>query len=531
MQPPRSRTLFDLLDEIASTAPDVCAVVATEESLTYGELRARAASVATRLRNDGLGRGQRVGVMINNRPQWLEIFFGVSALGAIVVPFSTWSTRSELEFLVEDSGVEHVFTIDALGDRRFVADFRAIQQTPAGARLGSIVEVHAGADTFNPYAVYRNTMAEPLPLTPGVGASASDTLVLLYTSGSSARPKSVPLQHFATVENGFNIGERMGLTAADKVFVPVPLFWSYGAVNALPAIVSHGATMVIQPRFEPSEALDIIEREQCTALYTLPAMSNALMSAPGFAASRTRSLRTGLMIGSPEDVKRCALELGVAEICNIYGSTETYGNCCVTPHDWPLEGRAQTQGPPLPGVAVRIRNAESGAFCGTGEVGSIEVRGYLTPGYAGNSAQHNGAVFTDDGYFRTGDLGALTREGTLQYAGRSSEMIKRSGINVSPVEIEDVLQRHPDVGMVGVTGTDDAHLGEAIVAFVVSRPDATPNAAALIAYCREHLSSYKLPDRMEICAELPLTPTGKLMRRKLRAWATRITSQYPSIND
>jgi acyl-CoA synthetase (AMP-forming)/AMP-acid ligase II len=180
---------------------------------------------------------------------------------------------------------------------------------------------------------------------------------------------------------------------------------------------------------------------------------------------------------------------------------------------------------------VRIRNAESGAFCGTGEVGSIEVRGYLTPGYAGNSAQHNGAVFTDDGYFRTGDLGALTREGTLQYAGRSSEMIKRSGINVSPVEIEDVLQRHPDVGMVGVTGTDDAHLGEAIVAFVVTRPDATPNSAALIAYCREHLSSYKLPDRMEICAELPLTPTGKLMRRKLRAWATRITSQYPSIND
>ncbi|MEZ5857020.1 MAG: fatty acid--CoA ligase family protein [Hyphomicrobiaceae bacterium] len=376
----------------------------------------------------------------------------------------------------------------------------------------------AGRDGFESCDAYRH--GEPIgDIAPGTGASAGDTLVLLYTSGSSNRPKSVPLQHFAVIENGFNIGERQGLGGDDRVLISIPLFWSYGAANALPAALSHGATMVLQSRFEPGGALDLIEKHACTALYTLPAMTNALTAHAGFTKERTQSLRTGVTIGAPQDVRKAAIELGASEICNIYGSTETYGNCCVTPHNWPLEQRATSQGPPLPGVRVRIRNTDTGGLCSTGEIGSIEVTGYLTPGYSGDSAQYNSDVFTDDGWFRTGDLGALDDKGHMHYAGRTSEMIKRSGINVSPAEVEEVLQQHPAVGLAGVTGRNDSDKGEAIVAYIVAVPGSKADAAALLEHCRAQLSGYKVPDVVRFAEALPLTPTGKLMRRELRALA------------
>ena len=356
---------------------------------------------------------------------------------------------------------------------------------------------------------------------PGEGASAADTLVILYTSGSSNRPKAVPLQHYAVIENGFNIGERQGLVPGDRVLVSVPLFWSYGAVNALPATLTHGATLVLQRRFEPGEALDLIERHSCTAIYTLPAMTNALLAHPAFRPQRTASLRTGVTIGAPQDVIKAAQQLGASEICNIYGSTECCGNCCVTPHDWPLERRAGCQGPPLPGVHVRIRDAATGATCAPGEIGQIEVRGYLTRGYAGASASHNAETFTPDGYFITGDLGASRPDGALVFAGRHSEMIKRSGINVSPAEVEEVLQQHAGVGLAGVTGVADPVRGEIIVAYVVARTETAAVAEdALLDHCRQRLSSYRIPDRLYLCETLPQTTTGKLLRRELKAMAT-----------
>src|SRR5262249_21814063 len=153
----------------------------------------------------------------------------------------------------------------------------------------------------------------------------------------------------------------------------VPLFWSYGSANALPAVITHGATLVMQTHFDPAGALDLIERHKCTAIYTLPAMTNALIAHPSFDRRRTLSLRTGLTIGAPQDVITAAAQLGASEICNIYGSTENYGNCCVTPCCWPLERRAICQGTPLPGVQLRIRNVTTGGEARPGEIGEIEV--------------------------------------------------------------------------------------------------------------------------------------------------------------
>jgi fatty-acyl-CoA synthase len=326
------------------------------------------------------------------------------------------------------------------------------------------------------------------------------------------------------IENGFNIGERQGLVPGDRVLVSIPLFWSYGAVNALPATLTHGATLVMQGHFEAGGALDMIEREKCTAIYTLPAMTNALVAHPAFHRQRTASLRAGVTIGAPQDVIKAAQQLGADEICNIYGATENYGNCCVTPHDWPLDKRAVCQGMPLPGVQIRIRDPETGREVGSGETGEIEVRGYLTQGYLGDSAQFNATAFTSDGFFKTGDLGFLQQDGALHYRGRSSEMIKRSGINVSPAEVEEVLQQHPSVALAGVTGISDPSKGELIVAYLTVKPEMSIDVEAILEHCRTHLSRYKVPDRVHVCESLPLTPTGKLMRRELGTMAGKATA-------
>ena len=527
---PYSRTLPELLDEQAARAPDGIAAICSGHEFTFAALAQKSRRIAAFLRARGVRRGDRVGLLVNNRVAWLEIAFGAMAAGATLVPFSTWSTRQELAFLLRDSGIRALFTLPGFGREDFLAGLSALlpeaESAPPDAwhsetypQLRDLILVGAEASLPCGRGWQRN---ETLPthafetLPPGEGPSAGDDGIILYTSGSTSTPKAVRLTQAAIIENGFNIGERQGLRPGDRVLTAVPLFWSYGVSNAVPAALSHGAALVLQSRFEPGEALDLIERHRCTAFYTLPAMTAALLRHPEFAPARTKSLRTGLTIGSPQDVVSAAERLGIVDICNIYGSTEVYGNCCVTPHDWPLERRAAGHIPPLPGVRLRIVDAETKRPLGAGEPGLLEVRGYLSPGYGGASAAHNAAIFTEDGWYRSGDIGQLNDAGEFLFLSRSGEMIKRSGINVSPAEVEEVLMQHPAVSQAGVVGVPDAERGEAIVAFIVPKPGTEATVAALVAHCRAVASAYKVPDRIEIRPALPTTATGKLLRRSLK---------------
>lgn len=526
MRAPYSRTLFDLLEEQAGRYPNGIAVLSGDDSLTYSALAARARQAASVLHGLGISRGHRVGLLMNNRAEWLEVAFGAWLLGAVVTPFSTWSTRKELEYLLADSGVAVMVAVPRFAREDYAATLRDLQ--PRSPALRHVLLLNDGEGDggvgggFPDWAAAREA-AEPLPVPPpGYGAGAADDAIILYTSGSTSRPKAIALAHYLVVENGFNIGERQGLGPTDRVHLSPPLFWTYGGVNALPATLTHGAALVLQGRFDAGEALDLIERHGCTSIYTLPGMTDALIRHPRFRRERTRTLRTGMTIGAPQDVINAAEVLGAAEICNIYGSSEVGGNCCVTHHHWPLERRANCQGFPLPGVEMRIADEDTGAVLGPGQPGLAEVHGpYVMRGYVGASAQHNAASFTTDGWFRTGDIGQLTEVGEFVFLGRSNEMIKRAGINVSPAEVEEILMQHPAVAQAGVVGVPSAK-GEAIVAFVVPRGGKDPTPEELAAHCRSVASSYKVPDRFEVTRTLPATVTGKLMRRELKEEATRL---------
>jgi fatty-acyl-CoA synthase len=526
---PASRTIPELVAEVAASAPERAAVVAGERVTSYGELTWLGERMAAGLASIGVERGATVGLLCTNRLEWLVTLLGAGRLGASVAAFDTWSRAWDLDYLLESSQASVLVTLDRFRSRDYLGVLDELVPelggSPPGAwrserfpHLREVVVIGdgpTGARDFGELLAYAEDDAAP-----GSKAAADDVAFVLYTSGSTARPKGVPLLHGRAIENGFAIGERMGLHGKDRVWVSVPLFWSYGSANASMATISHGATLVLQEVFEPEEALDAIERNRCTAGYFLPNITAALIGHKRFSPARTSSLRTGLTIGSPEDVRRAAEVLGVVGICNIYGSTETYGNCCVTPTDLPLRLRGRCQGPPLPGMSVRIVDPGTGESLPAGETGAVLVSGRVATRYL-HDPELTAEAFAPDGSYRTGDLGYFDEDGYFHFVARASDMIKSGGINISPLEVETFLMEHPSVRLAGVVGLPDERLGQVAIAFVEPPDDAEADPEELQRHCRERLAGYKVPAEIVVCERLPATDTGKLDRRALRGLAPR----------
>jgi fatty-acyl-CoA synthase len=518
---PFSRHLSELVSELARRDAGAPAVHDGALTLSYAELEDRIDAVAGGLRALGVEWGSTVGLLCTNRWEWLAAAIGAQRAGARVAAFNTFAKAWDLEYMLSHSDTEVLVCVASFRSRDYRETLRELVPELASAEWSSErfpalrdVVVVGEAPELPGVKTLADVMAAGEPFAP-VPVSAADDAFILYTSGSSARPKAVPMQHYGTIENGFSIGERMGLEREDRVFVSVPLFWAYGAVNALPATLTHGAALVLQAAFEPRGALDLIERHRCTAIYTLPNMSAALLAAEGFAPARVESLRTGLMLGTEAEIRRTLQELDVPKICNIYGGTETYGNCCVTPSDWPDERRLTSQGPPLPGVRLRIADPSTEEVLPTGAVGEIQVSGYLARGYLADESGAGATAFGADGWYRSGDLGSLDDEGGLHFHSRATEMIKTGGINVAPREVEEFLALHPAIENVAVVGVPDERLSEIVVAFVVARAGEDLTENELRSFCAERIASFKVPARVHVIGELPTTDTGKLARRAL----------------
>ncbi|HEY4857715.1 MAG TPA: fatty acid--CoA ligase family protein, partial [Xanthobacteraceae bacterium] len=323
-------------------------------------------------------------------------------------------------------------------------------------------------------------------------------------SGSTAAPKGVTLAHGPLIANGFDIGERQHLRASDRLWLAVPLFWSFGSANALAAIMTHGGCVVLQESFEAGEALALIERERCSVYYGMSNMARALLEHGDHPRRRLGAMRTGLTIGPPEDIAMTIAALGAGELCNVYGSTETYGNCAVTDADDPLALRLHSQGLPLPGMTIRAVDLATRRPLPQGEIGELAVGGYVTPGYY-RAPELDAEAFDRDGYFLTGDLGTIEPDGRIRFLGRLKEMIKTGGVNVAPLEVEQVLLQHPDIVQAYVVGVPDRSKGEIVAAAVELRGGAATDPAAIVAFCRERLASYKVPARLALrtAAQLP----------------------------
>ena len=529
---PVSGTLGGLVDELADAAPAAEAVVFRDERLTYATLKARADDFAKALLAVGVRRGDRVALLITNRMEWVVAAFGAAKIGVIVAAISTFSTPRELAWALEHSGASVLVTLSTFRGRRFLEALRDICPELDDAAQGALhserlPHLRAIIAIDGPPSAGVLTLPEFLEGAAQIGATTleaaqaavvpTDICYILYTSGSTAAPKGVTLAHGPVIANGFDIGERMYLSAADRIWLAVPLFWSFGSANALPAILTHGGCVVLQESFEPDEALALIERERCSVYYGMANMARALREHPAHPGGRLGAMRTGLTIGPPEDIAMTIKALGAEELCNVYGSTETYGNCAVTDAKDPLPLRLHSQGRPLPGMTIRTVDPVTRRPLPTGEIGELAVRGYVTPGYF-HASELDAEAFDRDGYFLTGDLGSIEGDGRVRFHGRLTEMIKTGGANVAPLEVEQILLQHPDTVQAHVVGVPDQSKGEIVAAVVELRAGAISDTASILAFCRERLASYKVPLRLAIrsAAEFPRTPTGKIHKPILR---------------
>jgi fatty-acyl-CoA synthase len=528
---PASHRLGDLLDEMAAVTPGAEALVFRDQRLDYAGLKARADTFARALLAIGVKHGDRVALLVTNRPEWLITAFAAAKIGAITAAISTFSTPRELAWALDNSGASVLITLESFRGRHFLDALRDLcpelqQSTPedlGSARfpyLRSIVVIGDRAPNgvfTQPQFLARSTAVDMSILVAAQRkVRPEDICYILYTSGSTAAPKGVTLAHGPLIVNGFDIGERMHLSATDRLWLAVPLFWSFGSVNAVPAIMTHGGCIVLQESFEAGEALALIERECCSVYYGMANMARAIRDHPDHPGRRLGRMRTGLTIGPPEDIAMSIAALGATELCNVYGSTETYGNCAVTDAHDPLPVRLHTQGRPLPGMTIRVVDPVTRQAQPSGEVGELAVSGYVTPGYY-RAPELDAAAFGREGQFLTGDLGSIEADGFVRFRGRLKEMIKTGGINVAPREVEEVLLQHPDIVQAYVVGVPDQAKGEVVAAAVELRTGAANDTAAIVRFCRERLASYKVPTRLVFRSAdaLPRTPTGKIHKPSL----------------
>jgi fatty-acyl-CoA synthase len=510
---PSSRTIADLIDEQAGRYPDREAIVGSGQRYTYRELRAEVRRLARALHALGVRRGDKVAILMGNRAEWLIADFAITLLGAVMVGVNTWATARELQHILSHSDTRFLFCV-----ARFLKhDYAALLPGLDLPQLERIVCVgDGGRPDWLSYDELISQGSEDTAIDAAQRAvGPQDLAYLLYTSGSTALPKGVQIQHFGLIENMWHIGERQRVSERDRLWLAVSLFWGLGCENALFNILTHGGCVVLQEHFDPGQALELIERERCSVFYGTPNMAQALHEHPDRAKRDLSSLRGGATIGTPEQIMR-VVELGAREICNIYGLTETYGNCNVADARDPLEKRLASIGRALPGVDQRIVDPQTGRVLPTGEVGEIRVKGYVTNGYYKDPAR-TAESFDEQGYFKTGDLGWHDAEGYLYFRGRLKEMVKTGGINVAPVEVEEVLLSHPAVHAAFVTGVPDAVHDEVLAAVIVRKPGAALSEKELADFCRKALAAYKVPRLIRFVAEseLPLTTTGKLQKNRL----------------
>lgn len=518
---PKSRTLPRLLDEVAEALPDHEALVTAVERVTYANLRQRCLELAKGLYALGVKRGDKVAILMGNRAEWIDSVLAITSLGAVAVGLNTWSSRDELEYLLDHSDASVLIAAPRYLKQNFGV---MVEELRMSGHLPGLT--HIIAPDENDVPVGWSTLAEVIAQGANVDPASifdlssavlpADVALLIYTSGSTSRPKGVQLVHGDLISSAWGIGERQGATQNDRLWLAVSMFWGFGCSNAWPNMLSHGGCIVLQEHFEAGEALQLIEREKCTLFYGTPNIAQAMHEHPDRPKRDLSSLRSGAALGSEMQMMR-VVELGATEICNVYGLTEIYGNSHITDHKDPLDRRLTTVGRAAPSVRERIVDPETGQECAANSVGEIRLKGYVTPGYY-KDPKSTAEAMDELGYFKTGDLGFVDADGYLHFRGRIKEVVKTGGMLVSPAEVEMVLMRHQAVRLAFVVGVPDTLRDEILGAVIIREPDQELGDEELIQYCKDRMASYKVPRRIAFCSEpdLPLTTTGKVQRNRIQ---------------
>ena len=520
----RDVTVGNLLTKLAATIPNNEALVYTDRNLrfTFSELEAEAKIIARGLMACGVARGERVAVWATNVPEWIVLQFALAKIGAILVTVNTALRAHEIDYLLRQSEAATLFTIQGFRDVDYLKTLNEIgffeHRLPDLKRIFFLGEnCPDGVTPYNELRVKSDEISDAQLAARESEVGLDDVINMQYTSGTTGFPKGVMLSSRNLVNNGYWMGYGLGYTPEDRLCLCVPLFHCFGCVIGVLGAYTHGACLCPVEFFEARRVLETIGQEKCTALYGVPTMFLAEMEDAEFSRFDLSTLRTGVMAGTlcPEPLMRRAIsEMNLNEITIIYGLTEASPGITQTARDDSIVNRTQTVGRVLPEMEVKIIDPATGKTLGLNEPGELCVRGYnVMKGYF-RDPEATRVALRPGGWLATGDIARQGDDGAYFIEGRLKELIIRSGFNVFPVEVEAVLNAHPDVTQSAVVGRP-VDGDEEVVAFVELGAGARATPEALAIWAAAALAPYKRPAQIIVMASLPHAPNGKVLKGRL----------------
>lgn len=513
-------TIGKLLEEKAKEYPDKEAIIFKDRRITYKELNEKAERLAFFLMKNGIGRGNKVSIWLTNLPEWVVAWFAVPKIGAVVVPTDPWYKSGEIQYMFDDSDTKAVITTDKHGKYKFLDILEEVKSDLP--KLEQIILLEGESDKIS-------TVNFDKALEEGKGwkndsdylerkenTHYDDITFILYTSGTTGKPKGVQLTHYQIVKNAHDQGEILHTSEDDKLVIPVPFSHCFGNVMSITLMVVFGGTMIPLVEFEPHKALSLVEDEEATMIHGVPTMFIRELEVAKEEEYNTDSLRTGIMAGSscPVETMRSVIDdLG----CNVsitYGLTEASPGVTMTRFDDSVEDRVETVGRVMPDQEIKIVD-DSGKEVEPGETGELLVKGYnVMKGYYNKPEATDDTI--EDGWLHSGDLAEMDERGYVKIVGRKKDMVIVGGLNVYPREIEEYLLEHPEIKEVGVVGVPDDELGEVVAAAVVPTKNADMTAQDVIDFLYGRVASAKVPRYAVVGMELPVSGRGKVQKFKLR---------------
>ncbi|GAB2779923.1 AMP-binding protein [Halomonas shantousis] len=536
--PLKGQTIGDCFDETVARYADREALISRHQGLryTWRELQNVVDRAARALLAIGVEKGDRVGIWAPNCAEWTITQFATAKIGAVLVNINPSYRTHELDYALRQSGTSTLVLQGAFKASDYVAMLAELvpeldAASPAeldSARLPALKRVVCldAALTRSGMLTWEALLSRADEVDAGRLAALQATLQfdepinIQYTSGTTGAPKGATLSHHNILNNGFFVGERIGLTGEDRMVIPVPLYHCFGMVMGNLGCMTHGAAMIYPgDGFDPLATLQAVSEERGTALYGVPTMFIAELEHPDFAQFDLSSLRTGIMAGSicPIEVMRQVIDkMHMREVSICYGMTETSPVSLQTQTDAPLDKRVTTVGTIHPHTEVKLVDPSTGALVARGEKGELCTRGYsVMLGYWDNPDATDKAI-DGAGWMHTGDLATMDEDGYVAIVGRIKDMIIRGGENIYPREIEDFLYTHPAISDVQVIGVPDEKYGEEVMAWVKRVEGESLDEAELREFCQGRIAHYKVPRYVKFVDAFPMTVTGKIQKFKMR---------------
>jgi len=528
--PPFTPTSGELARRCAERWGDAPFVVLGDERMTYAEADARSAALAKGLLASGVGKSTHVGLLAPNGPDWVVAWLAATRIGALVALLNTYAQTRELGRALRHGDVAHLLTVESHLGHDYLGRLEAAAPGLADQRhehlllashpyLRSVWAWGSGGTAGRQWCgevgdLVARGAAVPDRLLAEVEAEVhpADPMIMVFSSGSTADPKAVVHTQGATIRHAHNLNQMRDLRPDDVIYTPMPLFWVGGLSFSLVAAMHAGASLVFEERFEPGATLALLERERVTQVLGWPHMGKALADHPTWRERDLSSIRSGAATALPAPGDRRppgprATSLGMSETLGPHTFEE----------DVPLPvDKEGSFGRPVPGVEHRVVDPETLDDVAPGEVGEVWVRGYSV--MLGLHKRERADTFTADGWYRTGDAGRFDADGHMFFAGRLGDVVKTSGMNVTPREVEAALEEQSEVALAIVTGIDHPDRGQDVVAAIALSPGATLDAEVARERLRTELAAYKVPRHVAVFAsqaDLPQLDSGKVDRRRL----------------